>query len=259
MQGCSTPSQWEAPAPALPWFDTGPCRGTELLPALPGGWGQTLWSLCDPLEHKDVPVTLLARARCTEGNLDLQTPSAGCPGPPTALPTHNPPARAGLLCKLAAQPDKAPYQARRAERGGRGGPGGARARLRAGGGRAEVPGSIPAPAGLRPDTRHGSAPTLAGLCQTARGREAHPAPALPRPRRRFLSLRPACAQAPAGEKRLRKEMEKARLSWQVESRRGRGHLRPGAGCRGAPGGPHLAGVPGCAATAGLLYFTVRGN
>lgn len=27
-------------------------------------------------ENKDVPVTLLARIHCTEGNLDLQTPSA---------------------------------------------------------------------------------------------------------------------------------------------------------------------------------------
>lgn len=233
------------------------------MPALPGGWGQTLWSLCDPLEHKDVPVTLLARARCTEGNLDLQTPCAGCPGPPTALPTHNPPAKAGLQRRLAARPDKAPYQARRAERGGRGGPGGARARLRAGGGRAEVPGSIPAPAGLRPTPGTARHPVRPGCAKPpgagrpirrppshGRGGVSSPAP----------SVRTgAAAPAPAGEKRLRKEMEKATLSWQVESRRGRGHLRPGAGCRGAPGGPHLAGAPGCAATAGPLHFTIGRN
>lgn len=76
MQGYSTSSQREAPAAALAWLGTGLCRDTELLPALLRGWGQTLWSLCDPLENKDVPVTLLARIHCTEGNLDLQTPSA---------------------------------------------------------------------------------------------------------------------------------------------------------------------------------------
>lgn len=67
MQGCSTLSQWEAPAPALLWLDPRLCRDTEPLPVLP---------LCDPFVLKDVPVTLLARTRRTEGNLDLQTPSA---------------------------------------------------------------------------------------------------------------------------------------------------------------------------------------
>lgn len=150
MQGCSTSSQWEAAAPALAWLDTGLCEDTELLLVWPGGWGQTLWSLCDSLKHKDLPIALLARTHSAEENLDLHTPSAWAL--PTALPTHNPPAKAGLLCRPAARPDKAPYQARRAGRWAPEGPGGARARLRAGSGRAQVPGSIPAPG--RAPARH---------------------------------------------------------------------------------------------------------
>lgn len=77
--------------PIIPAGSTGPssgsgtglCRDTELLPAVPGGRGQTL---CDLLEHKDVPITFLARTHCTEGSLDLQTPSAGVLGAPHSSP-----------------------------------------------------------------------------------------------------------------------------------------------------------------------------
>lgn len=110
--------------------------------------------------------------------------------------------------KLPLGPDKAPYRARRADgRAPEGVPGG----QRTGRGTGEHPRSQPGPGTIR---------GTAGPCQSARGSGAHPAPALPRHRPRFLPPSPACAQAPAGEKRLRKEMEKATRSRQVESRRG---------------------------------------
>ena len=79
----------EAPAPAPAQLGTGLpapcpvtlCRDAGLLPASPHGWasqGQTpaVPSRWDLLRRKDVPVTLLAKTHCTEGNPDLQKPAA---------------------------------------------------------------------------------------------------------------------------------------------------------------------------------------
>lgn len=187
----------------------------------------------------------------------------GCSGPPKALPTHNPPGQGGITVQTscAAGQSSLPGTAGGSmdSRGARRGAGPAPGGQRTGRGAGEHPRARPG-SGLRPGTtRH----TL-GVCQTdGLGGPSGASP--PTARAAFPLPAPsvctgAAAQTPAGEKRLRKEMEKARRSWQVESRRGRGHLRPGAGCQGASGGAHLAGAPGCAAgTALLCFIIIRGN
>lgn len=108
---------------------------------------------------------------------------------------------------------------------------------RTGPGAGEHPRARPG-SGLTPGTaRH-----TAGMCQTAQGWEAHPAPALPRPRRRFLSLRPACAQAQRHRHRRARKGSGRKRRKQDEAGRWRagGAAVTSAPVRGAKG--HL-GVP----------------
>lgn len=226
MRGCSPASQREAPAPA-PALAQGSAGTLSSCRPCPAG-GDKRCVTCSSTRMSPSPSwpepTALREALTSKPHLP------GCSGPPTALPTHNPPGQGGIRVRAgcAAGQSSLPGTAggSRDSRGAR--------RCR---------GASPRPAGLRPDTGHSSShgwavPKRPGLggpsgASPPTAKAAFPLPA--------PSVRTgAAAQTPAGEKRLRKEMEGARRSWQVESRRGRGHLRPAAGRQGAPGGPRAA-------------------
>lgn len=235
------PSGKHRPQLCLGWTQ-GPAGAPSSCRLCTGGWGQTLWSLCDQLGHKDVPVTLLARAHCTEGNLDLQTPSAGCPGPPTALPTNNPRPRRDYCANWPRSRTKLLTRLGGRTGGLAGGPAG---RGPGSGRAADGPkcwGASPRPPGSGLTPAQGWAlPNRPGLGGPSGASPPTAEAAFPLP---APSVRTgAAAQTPAGEKRLRKEMEKATLSWQVESRRGRGHSAPVRGAEGHLGVPTSLGCP----------------
>lgn len=172
----------------------------------------------------------------------------GCSGPPTAHPTHNPPGQGGITVQTgcAAGQSSLPGTAGGSvgSRGARRGAGPAPGGQGTGRGAGEHPRARPG-SGLRPGTaRH-----TVGVCQTARDWEAHPGPALPRHRRRFLSLRPACAQAQ--RHRHRRARKGSGRKWRKQDEAGRwragGAAVTSAPVRGAKGHLGVLTSPGCPA------------